>query len=98
MLSAKTEGSLAAYLKALTEYLENEDDSNKFAKDLSFTLGQRRSHHPYRTSVVADSIATLKTQLPSAKISKIKDRTLAFAFTGQGAQYNIFQFSFQLKA
>ncbi|KAF2136192.1 uncharacterized protein K452DRAFT_302958 [Aplosporella prunicola CBS 121167] len=87
VLSAKTEKSLKSYLSSFDEYLDEAPESSDFAKDLGYTLGQRRTHHPYRVSVVADSVASLQEKLTAAEPTRVKDRTLAFAFTGQGAQY-----------
>jgi acyl transferase domain-containing protein len=56
------------------------------AKDLSYTLGQRRTHHPYRVSVVAASLASLKEKLSVSKPARTRERSIAFVFTGQGAQ------------
>jgi len=86
VLSAKSERSLASYLSSFMEYLDTAPKFSNFAKDLSFTLGQRRTHYPYRVAVTADSVASLKARLSAAKASKIKDRVIAYVFTGQGAQ------------
>lgn len=86
VLSAKSESSFASYLSSFKEYLDTAADSSNFAKDLSFTLGQRRTHHPYRVAVTAESVSSLKDQLRACKVSKVKPRLMAYAFTGQGAQ------------
>ncbi|KIM94801.1 hypothetical protein OIDMADRAFT_172503 [Oidiodendron maius Zn] len=86
VLSAKSESSLISYMSSFRKYLETAPESNDFAKDLSFTLGQRRTHHPYRVAVIADSVFSLRDQLSNCKVSKVKDRPIAYAFTGQGAQ------------
>lgn len=86
VVSAKSESTLIAYLSSFKEYLDTAPDSSSFAKDLSYTLGQRRSHHPHRIAVAAESIASLNTQLLGIKAKKAKDQVIAFAFTGQGAQ------------
>lgn len=86
VFSAKTEKSLTAYLSSFDEYLDEAAEPSAFARDLSYTLGQRRTHHPYRVSVVADSVERLQEKLSTIKPSRIKDRVIAFAFTGQGAQ------------
>ena len=57
-----------------------------FIKDLSYTLGQRRTHFQYRAAATASSAAELKEKLSLAKVSKTRDRVIAFVFTGQGAQ------------
>ncbi|CAM1509651.1 Fc.00g033900.m01.CDS01 [Cosmosporella sp. VM-42] len=87
VLSAKTESSLTAYLGSFKGYLDTAPETSTFMKDLSFTLGQRRTHYSYRVAVAADSLASLKAQLLTAKPRKIRDRTIAFVFTGQGAQH-----------
>ena len=68
------------------EYLDTAPGSSNFMKDLSFTLGQRRTQYPYRITATADSVTSLKAQLTASKISKTKDRIIAYVFTGQGAQ------------
>ncbi|KAJ4245071.1 hypothetical protein NW762_014282 [Fusarium torreyae] len=90
VFSAKSENSLAHYLSSFDQHLhsaESQNHSSKFLKDLAYTLGQRRSHHPWRVAAVADSIQDLKTHLSAAKPKKIRDRAVAFVFTGQGAQH-----------
>lgn len=86
VLSAKSESSLTSYIYSFSEYLEDLPDYDGIARDLSFTLGQRRTHHPYRVTAVADSVDTLKSKLLTSKVNKVKERVIAFAFTGQGAQ------------
>lgn len=86
VLSAKSEKSLTSYLTDFDEYLDEVPETSDFFRDLSYTLGQRRTHYPYRVTAVADSVATLQEKLSAAKPSRIKDQTIAFAFTGQGAQ------------
>ncbi|KAK7756454.1 putative PKS/NRPS-like protein biosynthetic cluster [Diatrype stigma] len=83
VLSAKSKNSLSSYLPFFEEYLTAAPESNDFAKNLSYTLGQRRTHHPHRIAVVADSIDSLKAQLAAPKVTKTKDQVLAFVFTGQ---------------
>lgn len=87
VLSAKSESSLTSYLHSFIEYLDKAAESRNFAKDLSFTLGQRRTLYPYRVAAIADSVASLKAQLSASKVRKMKDRAIAYAFTGQGAQH-----------
>ncbi|KAI1267381.1 putative polyketide synthase [Xylariaceae sp. FL1019] len=87
VLSAKSESSVAAYSSSCLEYLNKAPNTDQFMRDLCFTLGQRRTHHAHRIAVSAESLETLKSQLSLAKPKKIKDRALAWVFTGQGAQY-----------
>lgn len=89
VLSAKSESSLNAYVSALLQHIQDADDGAGILKDLSFTLGERRTHHPYRNAVQASSIEDLEDALlslqDSSRPSKAKDLTLGFIFTGQGA-------------
>ncbi len=87
VFSAKSEKSLTSYLSSFDDYLDEEaPDTSDFVKNLSYTLGQRRTHHPYRVSVVADSVASLQEKLLAVKPRRSKDQVVAFVFTGQGAQ------------
>lgn len=86
VLSAKTEKSLTSYLSSFQEYLDQAPQSGEFLRDLSYTLGQRRTHHAYRVAATANTVVGLKEKLSATKPSKIRDRVIAFAFTGQGAQ------------
>ena len=89
VLSAKSESSLTAYSASFSKYLESQAQSagTDFINNLSFTLGQRRTHFTHRLGFFANSLDSLKSQLSTAKASKVRDRTLAFVFTGQGAQH-----------
>ncbi|KAL8673560.1 MAG: hypothetical protein Q9168_002014 [Polycauliona sp. 1 TL-2023] len=91
VFSAQSLNSLEAYLSSFAEYLEEIPESAEFAKDLAYTLGERRTHFAHRAVVVADSTKVLKDQLQSlskiSKSGKTKDPVVAFTFTGQGAQY-----------
>ncbi|KAI1297050.1 putative polyketide synthase [Xylaria venustula] len=87
VFSAKAERSLTNYLSSFGEYLDEAPESEDFIKSLSYTLGQRRTHHGYRVSVVANSITSLQEQISTAKPTKVKEHVITMAFTGQGAQY-----------
>lgn len=86
VLSARTEKSLNSYLTSFDEYLDEAPESSDFVKNLSYTLGQRRTHHTYRVSAVANSVESLQEKLLSAQPTRSKEQTIAFVFTGQGAQ------------
>ncbi|KAK8080385.1 polyketide synthase [Apiospora hydei] len=86
-VSAKSEKSLVSYLSSFDEYLSEAPKTDAFMARLSYTLGQRRTHFPHRVSVVADSLMSLIEKLSTVKTCRAKDRVVAFAFTGQGAQY-----------
>ncbi|KAG6016048.1 Type I Iterative PKS [Claviceps pusilla] len=88
VFSARTAKSLDSYVASFSEYLEEAPQSSHFAHDLSYTLGQRRTQFPYRLSVVAKTLDSLQEKLAAAPRSRrARDQTLAFAFSGQGAQY-----------
>ncbi|KAG6325504.1 Type I Iterative PKS [Claviceps purpurea] len=88
VFSARTAKSLKSYLASFREYLDEAPESRISAQNLSYTLGQRRTQFPYRVSVVAPTLATLQQKLATApKPTRSKDQTIAFAFSGQGAQY-----------
>lgn len=84
--SAKSERSLVTYLSSFEEYLSRAPRTDDFMMNLSYTLGERRTHFLHRVSFVADSIPFLLEKLSAAKPTRAKERVVAFAFTGQGAQ------------
>ncbi|KAL8420676.1 hypothetical protein RB594_003459 [Gaeumannomyces avenae] len=89
VFSAKSEASLTAYLPSFGEYLDEAEvpDDDVFLRDLGYTLGQRRTQHAFRAFAVADSVEGLQEKLSSVKPARVRDRAIAFVFTGQGAQY-----------
>lgn len=91
VFSAKSATSLKSYLSSFAQYLEGIPSSNETMRDMSFTLGQCRTHFGHRVAVAADSVISLKDQLsslsPGSRSSSSTDLAIAFAFTGQGAQY-----------
>ena len=99
MFSAQSINSLQDYLSSFVGYLEKMPETFDFARELAFTLGQRRSHFTHRAAVAASSTTSLRDQLQAMlKISKSgnpEDPIVAFTFTGQGAQY--FQMSAGLR-
>ncbi|KAM3417874.1 hypothetical protein BST61_g6094 [Cercospora zeina] len=87
--SAKNEGSLRTYLSTLQAHLRAVR-SLPSTTDLAYTLGSKRNHFTYRTTVAATDIATLSDALASAadcKLQKSRSLQAGFVFTGQGAQY-----------
>ncbi|EED14393.1 polyketide synthase, putative [Talaromyces stipitatus ATCC 10500] len=86
VLSAKSESSLSAYLGSFMAYLDSAEGSRSLMKDLSYTLGQRRTHHSCRVAVTADSLTSLRAHLANAKQKRARNPIIAFVFTGQGAQ------------
>jgi len=82
----KTMQNLGIYLEQRPEVFQNDLLSN-----LAYTLGQRKSFHPWRIAVSASSSAELVEILSSGKISPVKQDAdtprLGWIFTGQGAQW-----------
>lgn len=91
VLSAKSPISLQAYVSSFQKHLQSVPCSIQCTKQLAFTLGQRRTHFPYRVAITADSADSLRQKLQtipaSAKTGTAKDPILAFVFTGQGSQH-----------
>ncbi|KAI5247676.1 putative polyketide synthase [Aureobasidium subglaciale] len=87
VFSARTAKSLEDYLETFEEYLSEAPESEKLLKDLSYTLGQRRTHHAHRVAIVTDSVADLQEKISTVKPVRNRDPVVAFVFTGQGAQY-----------
>ncbi|MCJ1251296.1 hypothetical protein MMC30_008528 [Trapelia coarctata] len=94
--SAKSEKSLSLFLSSFASYLKNMAPlaaTDTFMADLSFTLGQRRTHFLHRLALAADSVEDLIQQLSSlppsstGKVRSEKEPVPAFVFTGQGAQH-----------
>jgi acyl transferase domain-containing protein/NADPH:quinone reductase-like Zn-dependent oxidoreductase len=91
VLSARSQISLQLYISSFQDYLNRVPHSIQALKNLAFTLGQRRTHFPYRVALVAGSTNSLNQSLqaipPSVKSGIIKDQVIAYIFTGQGAQH-----------
>ncbi|SJX66636.1 related to Polyketide synthase [Sporisorium reilianum f. sp. reilianum] len=68
MLSAKTKESAEMLKKSLVDYLQREVD----LVDLSYTLACRRTHHPFRLSVVASEKDELVRRLRGAEFIEAK--------------------------
>lgn len=89
-LSAKSEISLINTIRNYHAWAAQ--NTTISAPSLSYTLSQRRTHHPWRFSCVAKNRQDLSDQLASAArtfmpAASSEKTTLNFVFTGQGAQY-----------
>nr|PZN24829.1 MAG: hypothetical protein DIU75_01975 [Mycolicibacterium hassiacum] len=88
-LSAKTESALRAQIANLRDALA---DTDAPLADIAYTLEVGRTHHPYRTAVVAADVDQARHRLGRAadrhtgSCHRPPDR-LVFAFPGQGAQH-----------
>ncbi|KAL1628054.1 Type I Iterative PKS [Neofusicoccum ribis] len=86
-LSANDEAAFTIRKEQLVQFLQSSDQIS--ARDLAYTLGQRRSHLSWRTAGVASSTSELATALPSSSGVRCGQRSprLAFIFPGQGSQW-----------
>lgn len=91
MVSGFDEWSCTEQIKRLSEYLEAKEHTaeDDLLDDLAFTLNEHRSQFMYKAAVVGSSISDLTKSLTKGlKIrSSVRRPTLAFVFTGQGAQW-----------
>jgi acyl transferase domain-containing protein/NADPH:quinone reductase-like Zn-dependent oxidoreductase/SAM-dependent methyltransferase/acyl carrier protein len=104
MLSARSEDALRGYAMKLASWLTERVDLNgdsPMLPDLTYTLGERRNHHPHRLTLVARSIPELIQELDAFAIKEdsVKVRTsftprpenaprVAFVMSGQGPQWS----------
>lgn len=93
VLSGHDEKAAKRAGKQLGVYLEQHPEifQKRLMRDVSYTLGERRTHHAYRIAIPATSFSDLATSLNGVaalptRASAIAP-TLAFVFTGQGAQW-----------
>ena len=91
--SAAEEGGLerlaATYLKHL-KALAKCTGEDEYLSNLAWTLSERRSHLPWRYSLVADSIDDILQRLEKpvfTRLRAVQMPQLCYAFTGQGAQW-----------
>ncbi|KAH8691225.1 hypothetical protein BGW36DRAFT_438769 [Talaromyces proteolyticus] len=92
VLSARSAEPARHMAKQLQEYLEkvsvSDEESPSFLQSLAYTLYCRRSSFPWRAAVVADSVSELHQKLNSVTFCHTGKRpSIAFVFTGQGAQW-----------
>jgi acyl transferase domain-containing protein len=91
-ISALTASALKEAIRRLASHLESQPEVS--LGDLCYTLQVGRKRFPHRRALVCSSIEQLKGTLqePFAKefvghVQNSADRSAAFMFTGQGAQY-----------
>ncbi|PYH88158.1 ketoacyl-synt-domain-containing protein [Aspergillus ellipticus CBS 707.79] len=91
--SAADEGGLERVSGAYRDHLrEVQDPNDEYMSNLAYTLSSRRTHLPWRSFVVANSVDDLQARLATSLSKPVRSSagispTLAFAFTGQGAQW-----------
>ena len=91
VVSAKSEFSLTAQATTLADHIQSVNEEPHSLRDLSYTLGQRRTQFSYRLAATASSMHDLRKQLADpglCKRGRVRSNTIAFIFTGQGAQYH----------
>ncbi|KAI1099533.1 putative polyketide synthase [Jackrogersella minutella] len=87
-LSARSEHSLQRVIDGMRNYLAQHDHVN--LDDLSYTLTTRRSHFPWRSSVIAQDVDSLIKSLGVDNLPRNRTPghiSNVFVFTGQGAQW-----------
>jgi acyl transferase domain-containing protein/acyl carrier protein/ubiquinone/menaquinone biosynthesis C-methylase UbiE len=103
VLSARSEEALRGSASKLAAWLAdraNLNGSSPVLPDLTYTLGARRNHHPYRLTMVARSMGEVTQELDAFAIQgeSVKLRTaftprpehaprVAFVMSGQGPQW-----------
>ena len=108
VFSSSDELSLERNLQSFATYsgkLESNQNDKSYLRNLAYTLAKRRSQHPWRLALVAESLADLVKPTPIARQRTLRHATIGYVFTGQGAQYaqmglalmkyNVFQTSLQ---
>jgi acyl transferase domain-containing protein len=78
----------------IANYLEERKGlgNGKLLHNLAYTLNERRTVFPWRTAISANSVTDLISLLKGEDLefskAPTKPPTIAFVFTGQGAQWN----------
>ncbi|KAI2959036.1 hypothetical protein CBS147322_1358 [Aspergillus niger] len=96
VLSGYDDEAAKRIARNLTFYLEQHPGvfERRLVHDIAYTLGERRSHFPWRVAVTASSTAELVETLNGpasvpqrARLEAGSAPVIAFAYTGQGAQW-----------
>jgi len=94
VLSANDETALKTSMKRLGIWLEQHAElyQTTMPRNLAYTLCQRRSHLPWRVSIVTGMCSNVAGALNSHDVVPMRASSeppkLAFVFTGQGAQWH----------
>ncbi|KAK7943133.1 polyketide synthase [Apiospora aurea] len=91
-VTANSEESLKKQVKKLGVYIEKHPEifQATLFRDMAYTLGQRRTHLPFRIALPATTLENLGNALNSFAIPKrpvAREPKLAYVYTGQGAQW-----------
>lgn len=93
VISANDKASTEKTMQNLGVYLEQRPEvfQNDLLSNLAYTLGQRKSFHPWRLAIPASSSVDLVEALSSGKIfpakQDLEELRMGWIFTGQGAQW-----------
>jgi acyl transferase domain-containing protein/NADPH:quinone reductase-like Zn-dependent oxidoreductase len=92
VLSGHDEGAAKRVAQQIGVYIEQHPEifQKRLLGDMAYTLGERRTHFPWRIAVTASSCDELAVALNSAATMPKRASAapkLAFAYTGQGAQW-----------
>ena len=90
VLTAKSERSLLRRTEDLAKWVPNMSSKEDDLYPLAYTLSTRRSHMPWRCSVIAGNAQDLESSLIQRNFQMNKASTdvrLTYLFTGQGAQW-----------
>lgn len=91
LISGFDEDSCKAQVQSIGGYLARNESvaDNELLDDVAYTLNERRSRFMWKTAVTGSSVQDLAGSLTSDSKPRIflKKPTLAFVFTGQGAQW-----------
>ncbi|KAI8939049.1 hypothetical protein NX059_004887 [Plenodomus lindquistii] len=93
ILSANDKISTETIMQNLGVYLERRPEvfENDLLGNLAYTLGQRRSLHPWRVAITASDSVSLVQTLFSGKVVPVRQESealrIGWIFTGQGAQW-----------
>ncbi|KAI1125068.1 polyketide synthase [Nemania abortiva] len=81
--------SLAGYVDKRCKDHLCRTEKHHFMRDLHYTLAEKRTHHGWRSFVLADSCTGLQKAISQKPVAtrSISEPRLAFIFTGQGAQW-----------
>jgi acyl transferase domain-containing protein len=93
VLSAHDEKAAQASMDNLIVYLERKPEAFEInmPRNLAYTLGERRSIMPWRIAFTATGSSDLTRQLVDRQSRPVRAKeptTVAFVFTGQGAQWH----------
>lgn len=93
--STSDEGGLQRTAAAYGSHLGRLQGGNDgYLESLAYTLARRRTHMPWKSFIIAKSVPDLQRRLADDLLSKPRRSsaslrpTLAFVFTGQGAQWH----------